>query len=197
MNPSERDTCRRCGAVIPATSTERLCPACLMSGALEPAGGGAQTVSLASGESLSLYGPSEFPCEFGGYRLLGLLGRGGMGTVYEAEQLATGRRVTLTQLLGLAFHSTIGHSIFRLAVVDTKGGPANRVTLLRRWAIVWLPLFVPMSFAALSAARVGPGVASGCALVVLVVWIGAAVYAVIHPNRGLHDRLAGTWVVRR
>jgi uncharacterized RDD family membrane protein YckC len=35
------------------------------------------------------------------------------------------------------------------------------------------------------------------ALVLLLLWTGAAAYAVIHPNRGLHDRLAGTWVVRR
>jgi len=98
MNTSEKDKCKRCGAVVRRESTEKLCPACLMSGALEPPGGKAETVSLAPGESLSLYGPSEFPCEFGGYRLLGLLGRGGMGTVYEAEQIATGRRVGLKML---------------------------------------------------------------------------------------------------
>jgi hypothetical protein len=98
MNTSEKDKCKRCGAVIPAKSTEKLCPACLMSGALEPPGGEDKTVSMASGESLSFFGPSEFPCEFGGYRLLGLLGRGGMGTVYEAEQLITGRRVALKML---------------------------------------------------------------------------------------------------
>ena len=41
------------------------------------------------------------------------------------------------------------------------------------------------------------GTAFISALVLLVLWISAAIYAVIHPNRGLHDRLAGTWVVRR
>jgi len=98
MSTSERDRCKRCGAVVPAKSAGALCPACLMSGALEPSGGGTDTVSLASDESPPRPGFSEFPFEFGGYRLLGFLGSGGMGTVYEAEQLATGRRVALKML---------------------------------------------------------------------------------------------------
>jgi eukaryotic-like serine/threonine-protein kinase len=95
---SETNTCRQCGAVIPATSTETLCPACLMSMALNAPGDPTETGSMAPNDSLSLYGPTDLPCEVGDYRLLGLLGRGGMGTVYEAEQLSTGRRVALKML---------------------------------------------------------------------------------------------------
>jgi len=105
--------------------------------------------------------------------------------------------IALIQLLELPFRSTASQSIFRLAVVNAKGERANRVTLLRRWAIVWLPLFVPMLFAALLIKRTEVTAAFISAVVLLVLWISAAVYTVIHPNRGLHDRLSGTWVVRQ
>ena len=98
MNASRKNTCQHCGAAIPATTTDRLCPACLMSGALASPDSRFETVSLGPDKTLTLYGIADFPCEFGGYRLLGLLGRGGMGTVYEAEQLSTGRRVALKML---------------------------------------------------------------------------------------------------
>jgi len=82
-------------------------------------------------------------------------------------------------------------------VNNAKGQCADVVTLLRRRAIVWLGLFVPMLFVALLIKRAGLTAAFIWAVVLLLLWISAAVYAVIVPNRGLHDRLAGTWVVRQ
>jgi uncharacterized RDD family membrane protein YckC len=105
--------------------------------------------------------------------------------------------IALIQLLELPFHSTVSHSIFRLAVVNAKGERADISNLFVRWAIVWLPLFFPMLFVGLLIKRAELTAAFISALVLLLLWISAAVYAVIHPHRGLHDRLAGTWVVRR
>jgi len=120
-----------------------------------------------------------------------------LGEIFIISPLVVLGAIALIQLLALSlFRTTASHATFRLAVVNAKGEPANRVTLLRRWAIVWLGLFVPMSFVALLIKR-AEGIAFICALVLLVLWTSAAVYAAIVPNRGLHDRLAGTWVVRR
>jgi tRNA A-37 threonylcarbamoyl transferase component Bud32 len=102
----------------------------------------------------------------------------------------------LAQLLAVPFRTSFGNSLFRLALVDAEGAPAAIPQLISRWAIVWLPLLAPMSAVALLA-RNGSRIAIISALSVLLLWILAACYALLQPNRGLHDRFAGTWVVRR
>jgi hypothetical protein len=118
------------------------------------------------------------------------------GGIVMVSALVVLGAMALAQLLAVPFRSTASHSIFRLAVVNAKGEPATRSHLLIRWAIVWLPLFVPMSFVALLINRAG-SLAFASAVVLLLLWGSAAVYAVVHPHRGLQDRLAGTGVVRR
>jgi hypothetical protein len=121
-----------------------------------------------------------------------------LGEIVIISPLLVLGAIALIQLLTLQlFRTTASHSTFRLAVINTKGERASKVTLLRRWAVIWLPLFVPMFLVALLDKRGEHNIALISALVLLVLWICAAVYAVIVPNRGLHDRLAGTWVVRQ
>ena len=63
----------------------------------EPVSGG-QPVSLA---------PLSGRIVGGKWRVLGLLGRGGMGTVYEAQNTAIGKRVALKFIEGQADHEAI------------------------------------------------------------------------------------------
>ena len=101
--------------------------------------------------------------------------------------------IGLLQLLTTPFQCTPGHAVFRLAVVDAIGEGASKRLLLYRWAVVWVPLVIPVTLALLVDRQAGLWFSA----VWLLLWIVAATYAVVHPHRGWHDRAVGTWVVRR
>ncbi len=89
--------CPECGSPLSADAPEGLCPECLLKAGLgsvpEPAG----TMQITDADVCVRELPKPGAI-FGGYRIMRELGRGGMGAVFEAEHLESGRHIALKVL---------------------------------------------------------------------------------------------------
>src|ERR1700688_374527 len=90
--------CPQCDAVLPAHSVQGLCPQCLLR---------LGRATEAAADTLPIAGGAEGAVEhqFGAYQIMRLLGEGGMGTVYLAEQRHPIRRLVALKVIKLGMSS--------------------------------------------------------------------------------------------
>jgi eukaryotic-like serine/threonine-protein kinase len=90
-------TCPNCGRTLPPDAAEGLCAICLLAAGTETLTGD-ETPTIVS-RSREADGDRLRSGEvWGAYRIGRLIGRGGMGEVYDAEHLESGRRIALKVL---------------------------------------------------------------------------------------------------
>jgi uncharacterized RDD family membrane protein YckC len=100
---AQTSACAKCGTLLPSDAPGQMCPKCLIAAGLMSEVGVDELVTVDEAPHAPAAAGSDRPMPagaraFGGYHLIRPLGKGGMGTVYEAEEKATGRHLALKVL---------------------------------------------------------------------------------------------------
>jgi uncharacterized RDD family membrane protein YckC len=111
----------------------------------------------------------------------------------------------LTALVGILsawlFRGGLFLRAFDIAVVSKDGTAASRWRASWRGAAAWGLAILPFWFAGAPidwiGTAVGVGLERGLGVAVAVIFAAGAAWAVAHPERGLQDRIAGTYLVLR
>jgi hypothetical protein len=93
----------------------------------------------------------------------------------------------------------LNQRLLRVAVVDASGTEVSRWRALWRATLAWLPLISLQLLADYASMALGMHPTAGWAIVGSL-WVILAIgmcWAIVEPARGLHDRIAGTWLVPR
>ena len=112
--------------------------------------------------------------------------------------------ISVLFVLGLSILSSLivaGGFVTRamgLAVVTRDGSEMNRLRSLTRLLVAWSPAIAWLIYLLASPKIQGyvPAAAAQVSLAAIALGIVAlgAIWAIVKPGRGLHDRLVGTWV---
>lgn len=92
---NETPTCPKCSSILPSNAPDGICPKCLMLAGLQDSNAAAFAVTTPSKAAFVPADPIEIVGYFPQLEIIGLLGVGGMGTVYKARQTKLDRLVAL------------------------------------------------------------------------------------------------------